>query len=318
MLVPAWIFACAFVLCGRELALRQMRSNLMMTADMVRQNQVELSDNARALLMSLAGERLTKTPSSAAFAEKLGWSLASNPFLCNIGFINPQGAVVSSAVPLHGKMYLGDRSYFQRTLKERVFSVGLFQIGRITGQPSINFGYPVFDEHKRVQGVLFAAIDLSWIQKIAMSMPLPRGWVISLMDSEGTVVMRYPEPDKWTGRKYPRALVERVKAEHGGIIETVGIDGNFRSYAYLPVKDLEPNPLYIGVGFSMSSLLMPYNKLLALALIGFMASVFISFFLAHYLGAKWMAAPTFNTVGMTRLDPPLLSPSASTIETRPS
>jgi PAS domain S-box-containing protein len=314
VLVPAWIFACAFILESRALADRQLRADLVLITDLVRHNQLQLIDHTRALLMSIANEPLAKMPSSEAFSEKLAWALSSDPFLCNIGFIDPQGAVLSSAVPVHGKMYLGDRSYFQRTLVQQQFTVGLFQIGRITGRPTINFGYPVLDDNKRVGGVLFAALDLSWIQKFAQTTPLPPNSTISLVDSEGTIIARYPNNDKWVGKKTEAAsFIKKIDAFSNGTVDAKGIDGEQRTYSYMPIKSLQPNPIYIGVGFSTVELLAPYTRFLVLALVGFVLSIFVSLFLARYLSSKWIVEPIVSVVNeAARLDPPLLAASAPT------
>lgn len=297
VLVPAWIFACAFILESRQLALRQMRSDLLIITDLVRHTQIQLIDHTRALLMSISNEKLAKAPSSAAFAEKLSWALASDPFLCNLGFIDPQGAVLSSAIPVHGKLNLGDREYFKRVLEHQSFAVGLFQIGRITGKPTINFGYPVFDRGKHLQGVLFAALDLAWVEKFAQKMPLPRHSSIFILDSDGTIVSRYPDADKWMGRKVDNpAIFSKLSEVGSGIIKATGIDGQPRLYAFLPVKSLEPNPIFIGVGFSTEDLLAPYNRFLIVAVVAFVVCVLVSLLAARYLGSKWIVDPIRKTV----------------------
>ena len=54
-------------------------------------------------------------------------------------------------------------SSFEKRLKTKQFSVGSFEIGRVTHQPSINFGYPVLSESREVKAVIFAALDVSWL-----------------------------------------------------------------------------------------------------------------------------------------------------------
>ena len=44
-----------------------------------------------------------------------------------------------------GQVYVGDRVYFRRALETRDFAIGEYQIGRITGKATLNFGYPVLE-----------------------------------------------------------------------------------------------------------------------------------------------------------------------------
>ena len=50
-----------------------------------------------------------------------------------------------------GQVYVGDRVYFRRALETRDFAIGEYQIGRITGKATLNFGYPVLDDAGHVQ-----------------------------------------------------------------------------------------------------------------------------------------------------------------------
>jgi len=40
---------------------------------------------------------------------------------------------------------IGDRAHFKRTIETRDFSLGDYQIGRVTGKANIGFGFPNFD-----------------------------------------------------------------------------------------------------------------------------------------------------------------------------
>ena len=107
----------------------------------------------------------------------------------------------ASALPLTKTVNLADRSFFQRALSTRDLSIGHYQVGRITGKPSFNLGYPVFDPFGQVQAVVFAALDLDWVNRsdYALQMQLPEGATWTKIDGNGTVLMRYPAPEKVAG-----------------------------------------------------------------------------------------------------------------------
>jgi len=78
-------------------------------------------------------------------------------------------------------------------------SIGDYQVGRITGKPSFNLSYPVIDPAGRVQAVVFAALDLDWLNgsDYALQMQLPAGATWTKIDGKGTILARYPAPEKW-------------------------------------------------------------------------------------------------------------------------
>jgi len=60
-----------------------------------------------------------------------------------------------------------DRTYFQRVVQTGDFAVGDFQTGRVNGRSSVNLAYPVRDDQGRIAGVVFASLDLGWLNRLA-------------------------------------------------------------------------------------------------------------------------------------------------------
>jgi hypothetical protein len=115
--------------------------------------------------------------------------------------IKTNGEVPASALPLTNTVNLADRSFFQRALSTRDLSIGDYQVGRISGKPSFNLGYPVIDPSDQVQAVVFAALDLDWFNRsdYALQMQLPQG---------------APDEDRRQGH-HPRALSRTGKGAGG-------------------------------------------------------------------------------------------------------
>ncbi|MBI4612566.1 MAG: diguanylate cyclase [Planctomycetes bacterium] len=165
--------------------------------------------------------------------------LAHDPMAyANLGLIGPDGMVRASAIPVQGTVDLSDRRYFQLALETKDFSVGEYQIGRITGKPSLNCGYPVLDPSSgQVSGVLYAAIDLGWFGRILRTARLPPDAAITVFDSKGLVLVREPDPGEWVGREIDDAeLVEMVLEKRDGIGTSAGLDGVERFYAFRTLR----------------------------------------------------------------------------------
>ncbi len=125
----------------------------------------------------------------------LAWYRDTYPTYLNLGVIDRQGLVVCSSLPTVGRVNLGDRLYFRQVIATRQFAVGEYQIGRITQKATVNFGYPLLDSAGDVRAVLFAAFDLGALNRGASTSVLPQGAVMTLVDRNGVVLTRYPDPD---------------------------------------------------------------------------------------------------------------------------
>jgi PAS domain S-box-containing protein len=143
--------------------------------------------------------------------------------------IKANGEVSASALPLTNTVNLADRSFFQCALSTRDLSIGDYQVGRITGKPSFNLSYPVIDPSGRVQAVVFAALDLDWLNgsDYALQMQLPAGATWTKIDGKGTILARYPAQEKWlVGQPMPdMALLKSFLARKSGVMEVVDPKG---------------------------------------------------------------------------------------------
>ncbi|HEX8234515.1 MAG TPA: SpoIIE family protein phosphatase [Abditibacteriaceae bacterium] len=158
------------------------------------------------------------------------------PVYANLGAIDLQGDVFASARPTKGRVNLSDRSYFRRAVATRAFAVGEYQIGRITGKAAINVAHPVFNDQGKVQAVVYAALDLSWLNQLLARAQLPPGSVLTVFDGQGKILARYPttSTEKWVGRSLPDApLIQLALLRRGdGTTEAVGVDGVLRLSAF--------------------------------------------------------------------------------------
>jgi len=169
----------------------------------------------------------------------------------NFGVIGPDATVFCSALPAIQPVKIDDRAYFQRALQTRNFAVGDFQIGRITGQPVVVFSYPDFDAAGRLRTMLFAALDVAWLNRFAAKAQLPAGSQVTLYDSRGVILSRYPESEGWIGKTRPDSpLLRAILASRSeGTLETTGLDGEPRLYAFAPLLITAPGAgIYVSVG----------------------------------------------------------------------
>lgn len=263
----------------RRLAATDVQTNARQLARLAASQQEQLIEGARQLLVAFA-ELPSIRGTGAACSTTLATLLPQFPLYANFGVIQPDGAVTCSAVPLMSPLNLRDRSYFRRALTERQFAVGEYQIGRITNKASINFGYPILNETGSVEGVVFAALDLSWLNHLKADTELPDGGTLLVVDRAGTVLAHYPEGERWIGRTLPDApLVHAVLQRHGeGTTETLGLDGVKRLYAFAPLGEGAQDRVYVVIGIPVAVALADANRLLRwnLILLGVVACLVLA------------------------------------------
>jgi len=76
--------------------------------------------------------------------------------------------------------------------------IGGALVGRSTGTPAMVFSRGLWDEAGQARGVLFVALDLSWLKRQLAETRLPAGSTLLVVDSRGTVLARYPDEGGWT------------------------------------------------------------------------------------------------------------------------
>ena len=191
---------------------RQTAALRQRSQDMIKlsaRKEDEMIAGTRQLLRAVAESSQVQSGHWGDCTELLRTLFADYPRYANLGVIKPNGDVAASALPLTNTVNLADRAYFQRALSSRAFSIGDYQVGRITGKPTINLAYPVLDPSKQVQAVVFAALDLDWLNgsDYAPQMLLPQGATWTKIDTKGTILVRYPAPKEVAGRQAPARIV---------------------------------------------------------------------------------------------------------------
>ena len=207
-------------------ALRQRSQDMVKLAA---RKEDEMIAGTRQLLRAVAESSQVQSAQWSNCTKLLRTLFADYPRYANLGVITTNGDVPSSAVPITNTVNLSDRSYFQRALSTRDLSIGDYQVGHLTGKPSFNLGYPVFDPAGQVQAVVFAALDLDWLNRsdYALQLQLPQGATWTKIDGNGTILVRYPEPEKWlVGQPLPAMpLLKTVLAQKNGVMEAADSKG---------------------------------------------------------------------------------------------
>lgn len=269
--------------------------NSMRLVKLAAANQEQLIEGARQLLIALSELPEIQNQHGSECSQVLSRILSQHTLYYNFGVVDLNGQIFCSALPIAEPVDASQRVWFQRAIQEQNFAIGIYQIGRITKKATVNFAYPVQDETGGLKYVVFAALNLEEFNKIASQLTLPAGAVLTIFDSEGTILARQPRSEEWTGKKIQdAALVQSILAQHEGVTELKGVDGVSRFYAYTYVGSSSQRRLYLSVGMPVQAALASALKglsenLIGLAVVAFlalgMAGIFGEFFILKRISA---------------------------------
>ncbi len=151
---------------------------------------------------------------------------------------------------------ISDRAYFQRAKSTKDFSVGDYQIGKVTKKQSVGLGFPILDASNNFQGVVLAPLDLDWVNQQLSRQNLPASAELVLIDSQGTVLARIPDAPDWVGKSVKDTPLGRTMLNQlTGTANLVGLDSKTRAYAFTNPKGSNQNWfLAVGIaGFGISA-----------------------------------------------------------------
>jgi len=246
--------------------------------------QERLVAAARADLLTFSRVEAIRTADPARCPGLLAERLHEGGPYLNLAVTDAAGDVLCSGLPSAAAVNVADRLYFQGAMQTLDFAVGEYQIGRITGQPSVNFGYPVIGPDGTVSAVLVAALDLDWFERRMARVDLPPGASMLVTDHRGTVLARYPDGQRWVGRRLPESPLARALQTPAAVrtVEADGPDDVRRLYAFARLEPATVGGVYVGLGIPSAVVDGPADAALARNL-GILGGT-----LALALGGAWV------------------------------
>ncbi|OGK82546.1 MAG: hypothetical protein A2X52_05270, partial [Candidatus Rokubacteria bacterium GWC2_70_16] len=258
-------------------------------------------EGAHQLLTGLAAlpEVRKRDPSacSALFADLL----RRYTTYTNLGAVRPDGDVFCSGVPLARPVNVGDRAYFRGAIDRGAFALGEYEIGRITGKASVYAAFPVTPPQGPVEAVVYAALDLTWVNGTLASMRGTPGSTVTLVDRHGIVLGRHPDPEKWLGKPAPEAPVVRAALRlRSGVAEDRGADGIRRLFGFAPLGHAPEADLFVIVGVPTEEAYAEANRLLVGSLAGLGIMAALAFIATWAFSGRFVLRPVSILLAATR------------------
>ncbi|MCU0848275.1 MAG: response regulator [Spirochaetes bacterium] len=169
-------------------------------------------------------------------------------YFANIGATDRQGIVFASATPISGRIDLSDRLYVREAILKNKLACGEYQVGRITGVATINFGFPIINASGDISGVVYTAIKIEHLKTILSSIDVPDNSDLTFLDVNNTVLYSNLEKIYPPGSRFPENLLGKINSVSGNNTVTQhGKDGVMRIYTSRRFSELEGPTLVLGL-----------------------------------------------------------------------
>lgn len=246
-----------------RLQLAQMEGYTLRLTRLAAGDLAQAIEGARQLLTGLSQLKEVRELNTKECSYLFAKLLAQYPDYVNIGLIDDGGKIICSGTQLDTHVNLSQHAYIRRALRTGNFVVSGYQIESSTGTPVIFFVYPVFDDWGWVKpSAVFAALDLARLKRIDIAAQLPAGAVLLVLDYNGMVLARYPDPEKWVGQLMPAELVVLAGMGEGrkSLVAIHSSDLAERLFGITTIRAAPETDLYVSIGMSTEAAFGPIDS----------------------------------------------------------
>lgn len=279
------------------------KDQVFSTAKLIAVEENDVIESTAVLLDSLIASRdLSRFVDAAECQRIFARTVKQLPQFGNILLALPDGKVICSATPLSQPLNIADRPYFQTALKSSGTVIGEAFEGRVTGRRVLPIYRALRDETGHVQGIVNAGLELAWLNDALANSKYREGARVGLIDFQGHVLARHPDPEGWVGRSASEtSFFEAVKAHGGeGVIEDVGFDGVPRVYGLAHFSSTAGGPITLWVGYATDSVTAEAEREFVGAIVGVLVLLFVTFAAIWAGGERLLLRPISILSGTAR------------------
>ena len=238
LLLVLLALAPALIIQGyNEYALRTsrdeaVRADTMATARAVADDLARVAEGARQALDFVARDPTVRALDPVGCGAYLRDAIGDNPQYVTFSLTRPDGAVVCNSLgSAPGSYTVAERVYHRRVMAMDAFAMGSYVRGGASGKDTLHFARPLRDPAGRTVGVLAAAVDLGWLDRLLRRDLRQTSTSLTIADADKTIVVRYPDGDGWVGKALPEDRVRILMGRGEGVRVAEGFDGRERVLA---------------------------------------------------------------------------------------
>ncbi|MDR7049065.1 signal transduction histidine kinase [Duganella sp. 3397] len=264
-------------------AISVAEENLQRLTNLAAANEAQSIESARQILRDLAS--VPDLMKDQARCNNLLDSIQrQNGDYANFGVIQLNGDVNCTAIPSSGQVNLRDRSHFRRAVHLKRFVAGGYIFGRVIQKHTVNLTYPILDDDEQVRGVVFAAMDLTKLDRFVADIQLPPGSVLMTADSEGKIIARKPNPEQWFGKPVWPELRAAMAGEPGKPVQLTGPDGVERLHRFARVGNNGLTDYTVTIGIPVADITAVARRDQVMDLLALAVTLVLAMLAAWFVG----------------------------------
>jgi two-component sensor histidine kinase len=294
-LLPAIAIILYGVVTLRHEAEDQLHAKAYRTAELASLEMERIVSGAENILRVLAAAPAIRDGDFDTCSKVIAEMAASVDFLASLAVINDDGYVRCLPETDDPTLFVGDRSYFQAALNMPGRVTGSFTIARQSGRRVLPIALRIGGTADAPPGVAVAYIDLDWLQQRLADRSFESGSSLNLVDRNGIILARVPDPDKYVGTPIPSDYLYLLNEPEPGTLELDGPDGTRRVLGYFPLMS-NPAGVYVSAGYSKDSAYAPFKGIATRAVLLAAAGILASLLLASYTSRTFIARPVQKLV----------------------
>jgi signal transduction histidine kinase len=286
----------------RRQTIENAHQNSLFLARLAASKQQELIEGARDILVTLSQVPAIQNNDRAACLFFLRNVLMHYPLYANFGAADRNGNVFCMTMPQKYPLNILNKEYFRQTLQTREFTISEYQVNPVNLQAVVTLAYPILSAQDKVTGIVFAELDLRWLEQFRLSAMLPQDARLRVIDQNGIVLASYPTGDEMIGSHLVESeLVPHLVIHKDGLIEQKYPGQGSRLYAFTTLPAAKEDALYLLIDIPTRVILEKPTKNLLLTLTALAAGAFIALVVAWF-GSKYLILRQVNElVNATRL-----------------
>jgi len=258
--IPVYALMYYWGMEGRRSALVDVQNEALEQVREISIYQNHLIFHARQILFTLSQISTIRELDSEVCSTILANLLKQSKGYTSFWAAKPGGEIFASAPPLNRPINISDRSYYRFIVQTGEFTIGDYEIGRMTGKPVVAAAYPVFEGKDNLKAILIAGLDLTWLNQFVDLANFPSGTVVTMVDKKGMILFRYPDPEKFLGKSMSEsAMVKTILKSGEGVGEGDGLDKVKRIYGFTSLGHSFGN-VYVSVGIPSKIAFAEVNK----------------------------------------------------------
>jgi two-component sensor histidine kinase len=297
--LPALVIQVATEVDLRSNRVAELHEDALRQAGAIAGTMLEILDGSRQLLLALSHLPSVESLNPQACSDVLTTMIGELSSYAIVGAIGREGRLVCDATGAPAALDLRDRTYFRDALLTNGFVVGEFLVGSMTGAAVLPVAHPIYRGQETV-GVLFAGLNLRWLESQLKRRRMPEGAVIMVVDRGGTIIASLPEGNgRWIGYQLPDAHRPFIFGDRSQSAELVDLDGVDRIFAYVPVN-FPPPGFAVAVGLNKRDALAPIDRAMVLAVALMLSGLLLGCIGAWLVGRYFVSRPIRALLEATR------------------